>query len=101
MNKTLLLAGVATALFAFNANAMDFNQYVSAKGAFVKMKNDTFVDSDYSFGGVTHHYNKILDNNHKDDVWGVRLAYGTSNRYINLITLFSHFFQCFLIVIRP
>ena len=78
MNKTLLLAGVATALFAFNENAMDFNQYVSAKGAFVKMKNDTFVDSDYSFGGVTHHYNKILDNNHKDDIWGVRLAYGAS-----------------------
>lgn len=78
MNKTLLLAGVASALFAFNANAMDFNQYVSAKGAFIKMKNDAGVNSHYSFSGKNHHYNKILDNNHKDDVWGIRLAYGAA-----------------------
>ena len=53
MNKTLLLAGVATALFAFNANAMDFNQYVSAKGAFVKMKNDTSAVREDGLGKYT------------------------------------------------
>ncbi len=31
MNKTLLLAGIATTLFAFNANAIEWNPYVSAK----------------------------------------------------------------------
>ena len=30
MNRTLLLAGVAATLFAVNANAMDFDQYISA-----------------------------------------------------------------------
>lgn len=78
MNRTLLLAGVAATLFAVNANAMDFDQYISAKGAFVKMENDADVNSHYSFSGMNHHYNKILDNKHKDDVWGIRLAYGTA-----------------------
>lgn len=78
MNRTLLLAGVAATLFAVNANAMDFDQYISAKGAFVKMENDADVNSHYSFSGMNHHYNKILDNKHKDDVWGIRLAYGAA-----------------------
>lgn len=78
MNRTLLLAGVAATLFAVNANAMDFDQYISAKGAFVKMENDADVNSHYSFSGMKHHYNKILDNKHKDDVWGIRLAYGAA-----------------------
>lgn len=77
MNKTLLLAGV-TALFATNANAFEFNPYVSAKAAFVKMENDATLDSHYSFSGKNHHYNKILDNKHKDDVWGLRLAAGAA-----------------------
>lgn len=47
MNRTLLLAGVAATLFAVNANAMDFDQYISAKGAFVKMENDADVNSHY------------------------------------------------------
>lgn len=78
MNRTLLLVGVAATLFAVNANAMDFDQYISAKGAFVKMENDADVNSHYSFSGMNHHYNKILDNKHKDDVWGIRLAYGAA-----------------------
>lgn len=52
MNRTLLLAGVAATLFAVNANAMDFDQYISAKGAFVKMENDADVNSHYSFSGM-------------------------------------------------
>ena len=56
MNRTLLLAGVAATLFAVNANAMDFDQYISAKGAFVKMENDADVNSHYSFSGMNHHY---------------------------------------------
>lgn len=78
MNKTLLLAGIATTLLAANANAFEFNQYISAKGAFVKMENDADINSHYSFSGTNHHYNKILDNTHKDDVWGIRLAYGAA-----------------------
>ena len=31
MNKTALLAGVASALFAVNANAIEFTPYVSGK----------------------------------------------------------------------
>ena len=49
MNKTLLLAGIATTLFAVNANAVELNPYVSAKAAFVKMENDANVNSDYSY----------------------------------------------------
>lgn len=76
MNKTLLLAGIATTLFAANANAIEFNQYVSAKGAFVKMENDANADSHYFY--KNHYNNKILNNKHKDDVWGIRLAYGAA-----------------------
>ena len=42
MNKTLLLAGIATSLLAANANAVELNPYVSAKAAFVKMENPNF-----------------------------------------------------------
>lgn len=78
MNKTLLLAGVATALFAANANAVELNPYVSVKAAFVKMENDAKVDSDYSFGGQTHYQNALSKDKHKDDVWGLRLASGVA-----------------------
>lgn len=61
MNRTLLLAGVAATLFAVNANAMDFDQYISAKGAFVKMENDADVNSHYSFSGMKHHYNWLME----------------------------------------
>ena len=39
MNKILLMAGVATVLFAANANALDFQQYVSVKGTYNDMSN--------------------------------------------------------------
>ena len=78
MNKTLLLAGIATTLLAANANAIELNPYVSAKAAFVKMGNDANVDSDYSFGGQTHYQNTFANEKHKDDVWGLRLATGAA-----------------------
>ena len=78
MNKTLLLAGVAACLVASNANAMDFNPYVSAKAAFVKMENDANVNSDYSSGGQTHYQNALANEKHKDDVWGLRFAAGAA-----------------------
>lgn len=42
------------------------------------MENDATINSHYSYSGTNHHYNKILDNKQKDDVWGIRLAYGAS-----------------------
>ena len=89
MNKTLLLAGVATALFATNANAynlnLDITPYVSAKMAYAKLKNKSDVDSTfyYSNGGGDQNndkyiYNALSDKTLKDDVWGTRLAYGLS-----------------------
>lgn len=78
MNKTLLLAGVAFSVAAFNANAVELNPYVSAKAAFVKMQNDANVNSDYSSSGVTHYSNTFADKKHKDDVWGLRLAAGAA-----------------------
>lgn len=86
MNKILLLTGVTSALFVANANAIELNPYISAKGAFVKMENEANIDSHYSFSGKNHHYNKILDNKHKDDIWGLRIAGGASTpvKYGNL-----------------
>ncbi len=56
MNKTLLLAGVVTALFASNVNAMDFNPYVGAKLRYIDMSSDvklgdTFDVDDNVYGG--------------------------------------------------
>ncbi len=78
MNKILLSASIATALFALNANAIELNQYVSTKAAFVRMENDAYANSHYSYSGINHHYNKILDNKQKDNVLGIRLAYGAT-----------------------
>lgn len=77
MNKTLLLAGVA-ALFATNANAFEFNQYVSAKGAFVKMENDSNVDTTYTTPSGKKINNAIANDKMSDEGWGIRLAYGAS-----------------------
>ncbi len=78
MNRTLLLAGIATTLLAANANATEFNPYVSAKAAFVKMENKAAVNSDYTSSGVTHHLNTFANEKHKDDVWGLRFAAGAA-----------------------
>ncbi len=67
--KSLLLAGIATVVFSANANAMDYNQYVSAK-------------LNYAFASHDMKYTKLWDNNKKgsisfsDDVWGGNVAYG-------------------------
>lgn len=56
MKKTLLLAGVATALFAMNASATELNPYVGAKFRYVDMSSDvklgdTFAVDDNVMGG--------------------------------------------------
>jgi xanthine/uracil permease len=48
MKKTLLLAGVATALFAMNANAVELNPYVGAKFRYVDMTSE-YTEPGYSF----------------------------------------------------
>ena len=48
MKKTLLLAGVATALFAMNANAIELNPYVGAKFRYVDMTSE-YTEPGYSF----------------------------------------------------
>ena len=78
MNKTVLLAGVASALFAVNANAIEFSQYASAKAAFVKMKNDSIVDTTYTTPSDKKINNAIADDEITDEGWGVKLAYGLS-----------------------
>lgn len=66
MNKILLSAGVATALFAFNANAMDISQYVSGKFFYSDMSNDV---------KITEEEGKEKQNAN-DNVYGGSLAYG-------------------------
>ena len=82
MNKKFLLAGVATALFATNANAynlnLDITPYVSAKMAYAKLKNKSDVDSTFYLPGTRYADNVVSDKTLKDDVWGTRLAYGLS-----------------------
>ncbi len=75
MNKTLLLASVATALFAISANATDFNPYVSAKAAYGFMRNSVNLGMHYD-SAKDRDYN--YEKTHKDNVWGLRLAAGAS-----------------------
>lgn len=44
MNRTLLLAGVAATLFAVNANATEWNPYVSAKMSYTSLSSDTNIN---------------------------------------------------------
>ena len=76
MKKIILLTGISTAILAANANALEYGQYMSLKAALSKIQNETTAISDYSFGGTTHHTNTLSDKTHKDNVWGVRAAYG-------------------------
>ena len=67
MKKTLLMAGVATALFAVNANAFDYNQYVSAKLTYA------FASHDYKWGTPKR---EVGANGFNDEVFGGNVAYG-------------------------
>ncbi len=70
MNKILLMAGVATVLFAANANALDFQQYVSVKGTYNDMSNKVkWVDP----GDEKEPTGKDKLN---DEVFGAGFAYG-------------------------
>lgn len=66
MNKTLLLAGVAAVLVASNANAVEFNQYVSGKLTYSDASHDVKWSDEDESGKM-----KFSDN-----VWGGSLAYG-------------------------
>lgn len=67
MNKTLLLAGVAACLFASNANALDFNQYVSGKLTYSDASHDVKWSNEDGDAGKQ----KFDDN-----IWGGSVAYG-------------------------
>ncbi len=76
MNKTLLLSGVAACLFVTNANAFNFQQYVSVKGLYNNMSNDdkyNIIDI-HDDGRPTDVKSGTFD--FDDNVWGVGLAYG-------------------------
>ena len=70
MKKTLLLAGVATFVFAANANAFDYHQYISAKA------NYSFTSHDMEYQAFHETTNKTGEIGFSDDVWGGSLAYG-------------------------
>ena len=78
MNKTLLLASVATALFAISANATDFNPYVSAKAAWLKTQDNVKTHILYTKTDGKTKAAGTYDEDHKDSVWGLRLAAGAS-----------------------
>ena len=78
MNKTLLLASVATALFAISANATDFNPYVSAKAAWLKTQDNVKTHILYTKADGKDKAAGTYDEDHKDSVWGLRLAAGAS-----------------------
>ncbi len=72
MKKTFLLAGVAVSLFAFNANALNFQQYVSVKANYSDSNNKSKL-KDTNFK---------LSMDHKDKVYGGSFAYGIKMGYI-------------------
>ena len=72
MNKTVLLAGVASALFAVNANAIEFTPYVSGKITYSKMEYD--ITNSWKSGNQT----ASADEDLSDKTWGTSIAVGTS-----------------------
>lgn len=80
MYKTILLTSVATALFVANAHATEItpSHYFSAKAAFARMINDVHAISDYSFSGSNHFVNTFAKQKHEDNVFGLRVATGTT-----------------------
>lgn len=68
MNKTLLLAGIATTLLAANVNAAEYTPYASAKLSYAK------TNVDYSQLHGTTHRSSDLD----DKIWGAKLAVGVA-----------------------
>lgn len=70
MNKTLLLAGIATTLFAANANAVELNPYVSGKLTYSEIK----VDGSQVSNGTS----QTADI--EDKVYGFNAAVGASTK---------------------
>ena len=84
MNKTLLLAGVAVSLFATNASAGDFQQYVSAKLARTQMRNDASNKFLMKSGNDVVLKGTIVDETMKYDVSWLRFAYGIAKDLPNV-----------------
>ena len=74
MKKTLLLAGVATALLVANVNAAEFKPYVAVKALYTDV--DSNMDWAYSdeYGSEKESYDV------GDKGWGASLAIGVSNK---------------------
>lgn len=77
MNKNLLLAGAAVCLLSANANALDLQQYVSAKMLYSDVSHDIKVTEAWGFG----EYSGSASGKAKfsDEVWGGSLAYGVKS----------------------
>lgn len=84
MKKNLLLAGVAISLFATNANSNDLQQYVSVKLARTQMRNDASNKFLMKAGNDVVLKGAVVDEKLKDDVSGLRFAYGLSKKLSNL-----------------
>lgn len=85
MNKFALLSGVAALCFAAQAQAvtLDFNPYVSAKGALTWLQNKADVNYGFYFEQQSNKGKDlpgtiINDKNFKDTTWGLRLATGVA-----------------------
>ena len=85
MNKIALLSGTAALCFAAQAQAvtLDFNPYVSAKGALTWLQNKADVNYGFYYEagqaqGQDLPGTIISDKSFKDTTWGLRLATGVS-----------------------
>ena len=76
MNKILLLAGAAMAICISDADASDLNQYFSAKVARSQIGNEASNKFLIKSGNDVVFKGTVADKTLKDDVWGIRLAYG-------------------------
>ncbi|MBR5482753.1 MAG: porin family protein [Alphaproteobacteria bacterium] len=74
MKKTILMAGIATSLFAFNANALDFTPYVSVKATYTDFDTDLTWYNTWDNGESK--YNETYDISDKS--WGGSIALGSS-----------------------
>lgn len=70
MKKMLLLAGVAS-LVAFNASATEYNPYVAARFARVRLQNDA-----YQYTNATSVRSDIVNKKLNDEQFGYRVAAG-------------------------
>ena len=75
MKKILLLASVVS-VFAVDVYATDLQHYISTKISRTQIKNDASNKFLMKSGNDVVLKGTVVDENLKDDVWGLRLAYG-------------------------